>query len=442
MFTQGQCECIKSELDLFSTPPLNTSMEKGNEVEFRPISTLTSEGPIEFNVSPTDEDYLDVGRTKLYLQATIRKDTADAKNQRVVAADRVAPINLWMHSLFSQVDIKLNGTLITPSVNTYPYRAYLETLLSYGTEAKDGQLAMQGWYQDTSDKFNTTTVAGDDGNKGFRDRHALVTDQADAVEFLGRLHCDLFQQDRYLPNGVEMNVKLIRSSDLFNIIGHTVAGTTYKVHIEKAVLIVRRVTVNPSISVEHNKLLNSGSNAKYPLRRAVVNTFTIPQGTLSKVQDNIIQGQLPRRVVLGMVKNVNYNGSLTTNPFDFDHFNTNFLALYVEGEPVPSQPYKPKFDNKQYLRSYLSLYEGTGMLNDDRGNHISRKDYPNGYMLHVFDLTADMAEGQHMDPIKHGSLRVEIHFEQALTDPLNVILYCEYDNNLQIDRARNVVTDF
>ena len=48
----------------------------------------------------------------------------------------VGAVNLFLHSLFSQVDISLNGTLITASTNTYPYRAMLETLLSYGEDAK------------------------------------------------------------------------------------------------------------------------------------------------------------------------------------------------------------------------------------------------------------------------------------------------------------------
>jgi len=39
------------------------------------------------------------------------------------------------------VDISLNGTLITASTNTYSYRVLLETLLSYGEDAKKTQLA-------------------------------------------------------------------------------------------------------------------------------------------------------------------------------------------------------------------------------------------------------------------------------------------------------------
>ena len=53
-----------------------------------------------------------------------------------------------------------------------------------------------------------------------------------------------------------------------------------------------------------------------------------------------------------------------------------------------------------------------------------------------------MSEGSHVDPIKHGSLKVEIHFSRQLTSTVNVILYCEYDNLIQIDRARNVITDY
>ena len=446
MFSPDECECSKSEIDLFSTPPINTSMEHGKWVEFRPISSLTNDGPIEFNVTATDEDYTDIGRTYLYIQATILKDTAaheavaEVRGGQVEDANRVAPVNLWMHSLFQQVDIKLNNTIITPSTNTYPYRAYLEKLLSYGSAGKETQMSMEGWFKDDANKFANTTVDGN-GNKGFKARHDLIAQRA-SVEFTGRLHCDLFQQDRYLPNGMEMNVSLVRSKDAFNIQHAAEDHTSYRVHIEKAVLCVRRVKLNPSIHLEHEKLLNDGTNAKYPLRRVNVKSFTIPANNRSCVQDNVIQGQLPRRVVLGFVNHDNYNGTTGSNPFEFNHFNLNYLSLYVDGEPIPSQPFRPNFTSNQYMKSYRSLFEGTGMLYDDRGNGITRQDYPNGYMLHVFDLSNDMAEGNHMDPIKHGNLRVEVQFAEALAAVVNVVLYCEYDNILQIDRARNVITDY
>jgi len=60
----------------------------------------------------------------------------------------VALVNLLLHSMFLQVDISLNDKLISNSTNTYPYRAVLEMLLSYGGDAKTSQLSCKMYYKD------------------------------------------------------------------------------------------------------------------------------------------------------------------------------------------------------------------------------------------------------------------------------------------------------
>ena len=76
-----------------------------------------------------------------------------------------------MHSLFSQVDVSLNGTLVTPTTNTYAYRAYIETLLSHGAEAKNSQLTSALWYKETTGHMDAT----DDENKSLQNRKGYVT---------------------------------------------------------------------------------------------------------------------------------------------------------------------------------------------------------------------------------------------------------------------------
>jgi len=75
------------------------------------------------------------------------------------AAANTAPVNLFLHSFFSQVDIQFNGTLITSSTNTYPYRAILETLLSYGEDAKKTQLTSALYYKDAAGQMDTLAQA-------------------------------------------------------------------------------------------------------------------------------------------------------------------------------------------------------------------------------------------------------------------------------------------
>ena len=121
---ESSCECTKSELDLFSVPPTQTSIESGSYVEYHPISSITGNGPIEFDVSSSGEDYLDLANSFLFVTAKVTR----VDNTNTHADDPVGPVNNFLHSMFSQVDIQLNGTLITSSTNMYPYRAYIETL--------------------------------------------------------------------------------------------------------------------------------------------------------------------------------------------------------------------------------------------------------------------------------------------------------------------------
>ena len=117
------CDCIKSELDLFAVPLTQTSVENGRFVEFGPLSSI-DDGIIEFKISGSESEYLDLINTYIFIKAKVVTGAA-----AVIAADaNVAPINLLLHSLFSQVDMTLGDTLVINSTNTYPYRAYLETL--------------------------------------------------------------------------------------------------------------------------------------------------------------------------------------------------------------------------------------------------------------------------------------------------------------------------
>src|SRR6218665_912359 len=130
------CECAKSELDLFIVPPTQTSIESGTLVEYNSMSTISQGTPIEFSITGAGQDYLDLASTQLYTRTQIVKANDDAIDN----TDHVGPTNLFLHCLFSEVDITLNDTLVTSSNNTFAYRSYLETLFSYGHGAKTTNL--------------------------------------------------------------------------------------------------------------------------------------------------------------------------------------------------------------------------------------------------------------------------------------------------------------
>ena len=74
-----------------------------------------------------------------------------------------------------------------PLTSLYPYRAYIEILLSYGTAAKESQLTGVMCYKDTPGHQDKTTT----DNKGFTSRKTL-TAQCKSVQMMGNYTWNYF----------------------------------------------------------------------------------------------------------------------------------------------------------------------------------------------------------------------------------------------------------
>lgn len=434
-------ECAKSELDIFTIPPTQTSIEKGSLIPYNPIASITAGGPVEFYIPGASDEYIDLSQTQLYVRAKI----TNANGTDLAADAPVGPVNLFLHSLFSQVDVALNERLITGSTPSYPYRAMIETLMSYGQDAKQSQLTSALYYKDTPGKMdvaNPTLEDEDAVNRGLKERYHF-THTSRVVDLVGRIHSDIFFQNKYLINGVNMKVKLIRSKDEFCLMSSG-ADANFKVSILEATLFVRRMKISPSIQLGHAKALEKG-NAKYPIRRVQCKMMSVPAGNITLTQDHVFLGPLPNRLVIACVDNTAFNGTYAKNPFNFQHYQVTSVAVHVDGEQIPAKPLKPDFidaGGQNYIRAYHTLFSGTNKTNEDQGNQISRSDYPQGYTLYAFDLTPDLTCGSHFNLLKHGDLRLQMTFATALPRTINVIVYAEFENVIEIDKARNILFDY
>ena len=409
------CEVVKSELDPFAVPPTQTSIDHGGWIEHQPITSLDSGGPIEFVVPGAGDAYIDLVNTYLLVRAKVVRGVGTD-----IADDTpVAPVNNWLHSLFSQVDVHLNDTLVTPSSNTYPFRAYVETLLSYGAEAKKTQLTSQLWCKDTAGHMEATQENA--GNAGLVERRRHIAGSR-VVEMMGRLHVDLFMQDRFLINGVTVKIRLVRSKDAFSL------------------MFVRKAVLSSTVAMAHIRALEKGT-AKYPQRPVDCKVYSIPQGALSSTHENLFLGTLPKRIILSCVDNDVLIGAFGKNPFHAKNNAINFLAVYVDGRQVPAKPLQPNFETGQYVRSYVNLFSATGKQAQDEGNELTRDDFGNGYTFFGFDLTPDACDGGCFHLVQKGNLRIEIHFAAPLAETVNVVVYGESEAVLEIDKGRNIIYD-
>ena len=127
--------CDKSEIDLFKVPPTQQSLERGRWIDYAPLSSVeNANSAITFLIAGTDE-YIDLSKTILTVTGKITKKDGESKLDGNDQSN-VAPVNNFLHSLFRQVDVYLNGKQVTPAMGTYAYRSYIETLLNYDVSAK------------------------------------------------------------------------------------------------------------------------------------------------------------------------------------------------------------------------------------------------------------------------------------------------------------------
>ncbi|GFY34301.1 uncharacterized protein F54H12.2 [Trichonephila clavipes] len=397
-------ECVKSELNLFLAPPTQTVIEKGQWVQFHPITNVADGGPIEFLIPGSGDAYLDLSQIQLHVRAKIFK---------------------------SDVDVCLNERTVSSSNNTYPYRAIIETLLNHGYDSKTSHLTSELYYKDTAGRMNVYDENDKEPNEGFKSRVKFIKGSG-TVDMVGRLHVDLFNQDRLLLNLVDVKLQLIRSKPSFCLMGEG----DYNVIFEHVSLYVRKVQVNPAVVIGHAKALER-TTAKYPIDRVSCKVFSIPQSSYSFIQDNVFSGQMPKRIIIACVDNDAFNGNYKKSPFEFKHYDVNFIGVYVDGQPVPHQPLELDFEKGNYIQAYNNLF-----LNSE-GLHLSRSEFSKGYSLFfLFDLSPDLCEGEHFNLIRHSNLRVELKFNKALNETVSLIVFAEFESLIEINKTRNVLFDF
>ncbi|XP_033231609.1 uncharacterized protein F54H12.2-like [Belonocnema kinseyi] len=217
------CECLKSELDLFSIPSTRTSIESSQWVHYKPVSSLTDDSPIEFVVPGHGDEYIDLAHTMLNLRVKLITPPRVAANAEQL--DKVGLVNNLLHSLFNQVDVYFNQKIVSPPSNSYAYREYIETLLNYGPAAKNSHLTTSLWHNDTPGKMDDY-----DENVGLKARQKYLS-AGKSIDLIGHLHCDVFNQDKFLINGVELRLRLVRSKDLFCLMDGT-NGKLYLLQVE------------------------------------------------------------------------------------------------------------------------------------------------------------------------------------------------------------------
>lgn len=246
----------------FKQSPTDSRFLQVTHHKFMPTSSLESR-TIEFQL-----DRYDTASVIMIQNTIVRLQCVITKSDLVSLPDtgkNVGPVNNFLHSIFESVRININDVGISINPSSYPYKAYFNNCLTYGTMVKATQLLQEGWVSDLSGHMEPGT-----DNTGFIDRCSLFREnnesdkpyRKEGVILMGRLQHDLCNIQTGLPPHTKVKIELEKSDSKFCLLRQSDDKEDYQLKITNIVLYIPIAILSQPVYQHINSIQSSKTESR------------------------------------------------------------------------------------------------------------------------------------------------------------------------------------
>ena len=431
-------DTMLSEFDYFNPIPIQSAILDEYEEPFSPTTAISAGSTIDFKVTGEPSVYRDLSNSYIVVQCKVTQ----ADNANLQADALVAPVNLLLHSMFSSVDILVCGKRVGDKDTLYPYRAFMETLLTFSDDVLRTRANIAGWCMDldanSMDRTILATTGGVDPNPQFVQRHAAIADSR-VYTLVGRPHADIFHQNLDIPPECSVDITLTPSESKFALMA--IAAATFKLVIISAKLYVRSKLVATDLVMAHRTMLDK-CDIRIPYTSVNMRKYPIAAGAGAHTISELFNTKLPKRIVVGLATHDRVNGAYNLNPFKFQNFGLTEIGLTVGGQPVPREALKTNFNANapDYGRAYLSTLASLSMDIGNRAIAFTPQLWSSAYNLYAFKLVPGPIDDGPVQSYKSSAnVCLSLTFAAALTANVDVIIYSESNALLSITKLNSAI---
>ena len=316
------------------------------------------------------------------------------------------------------------------------YKSYFETILNNSHSTKKYQLKMSGYFGDSGNKDVNFMQ---NWNKGMEE-HYITFRNENKVELMGFLMSDIMGIQGAIVNGVEISITMIPNTD--NIHLQSFKNNTYgRIVIDDIYMYVCKRQFSKEVILAHADLVQT-TEASYPFKKSEVRAYNGNKGNTEVIIENPYESKIPTRFLLGMIDVDSYIGNWRKNPLNFQHYDIQRAAFYIDNESIAKQPYKLPYKldpkNGQFIEPFMELYSILGKAGEDMDIGIDPNDFINGMFILPFDVTPTSAANmEYLSKKEGGHCRIELQFKKPLPHNIIIITYAIFPNEQRIDGARN-----
>ena len=427
-------------LDVHLPPESDVDLIGGRSVIYNSISSVDDSGDIEFHVPPDPECYFVLNQARLEGCFVVKTD----HDVKVVRMTKVTLAGHYCASLFSQIEIYLNGTQICDQSSTvsYPFKHHIDTTLSYHLNTVKYALRAEGHLpshydpckMEYDDFRGIKATASCDCYKNTRDQIY----EGKKVYFCSTIGADIFRADKYLPPNVDIKIKLKRFNRSFGILQRT-ESQDFAFSLQDVKLRMRKVL--PSLTVRNRfnmKLISQPSFIAY--EDTQLRHFHVPKESTSYSVNfiNTDIGKLPLQVVFTLIDaSVLSKERSEVDPYRFEHADLSSVVIKKNGKPLIPAPLECNFDDGNYIELFDHFCSNVGSK-----INVTPESFVDGKFFLFFDLTPDKCHSFHNHLAEPGNLELDLTFRKATPKAFSLIAYCVYNAALTIDSNGQVYKGF
>ena len=410
-----------SSLDLFKKLPIQNSFEYAIKDQIYPQQAITHGNPIIFEVSGSREWGVDLSSFAFNLHLKIVK--SDGSNLTADDDNEVTFTSNFPQSIWRNINLKVSGVDITPSLTNYSYKSYFETISSAKPIVSKRILKESGFYLDSGEpEWNAADSKFIDNSK-FKERCNL-TNGSKTLEFQIKPHIDFLNQKKILIPLTDLEIICYpHTNPKFALLQKE---EKYDFRISQATLWVDKVKLSPDEGIRLESALEI-TPASYVYPSSLLRTFIINAGAQSFSEQNVFSNKIPQRLIIALVDHESFMGSSQKNPYNFTHSAISDIRIQKNGSPAAYlNPLKGNFEDGLFTDMYLSMCDILKIDNRlaSDGLYWSKEDFLNGSALFGFDLSSSSNFAEyHVVENEVGSLSIQINFSRGLTHPMQVLIY-------------------
>lgn len=425
-----------TELDVTSLPSLQSDIVHTYLEQIKTNTLLPSKdgSVLEFNV-PASTYYTSLFHTYFFLSFRVKTTAGNLANDA-----KISIINLPALTVFRDVELALNDTIVTRFNNTYSYASYLQCLLFVPEELKKYRLKSLGYARDTAELFDNIDAQPNPGP--FFDRNRFIASSEEA-QFTGRLLLDFCSVDRILPKHTSIGLRFFPATADFVVqgkkkvkVGEADVEQKYILEFTAFSLFLQRIQLAEGISRDLDRL----KAFYFPVVQYTTHVHTLPAGS-QNADFLICSGILPKRVFVFQISQKRMNGDCELNSLEMKPFGITHFHLDKNGNKLPA----PNGLDMNVAPSAQSIMESymLGLWKPLEGYAksvgITPDEWVSSYFVVAVDLTQDLAAGHAtLHKQQTGTLRLNITYSAQTTEALCIFSCSEYDALLQIGSDKTV----